>query len=165
MTAKITTGKSKTRKIEQSNRPKIFSGLVIKFVIRKKHRTSRFYGGMVSKSWVKQLPVASKSREFDWIWKAFRLVRRVRNDNKSQGKAGLAPRVILVYMKPHPERVRWGGVLWQNRCMFAGNDYTAIKSSAIDSAWTEVRSKFLFCAKSHPNHEIRSFQSGGSEIP
>ena len=45
--------------------------------------------------------------------------------------------------------------------MFAGNDSSAIKSSAIDSAWTEVRSKILFCAKSHPNHEIRSFQSGG----
>ena len=49
--------------------------------------------------------------------------------------------------------------------MFVENDSSAIKSSAIDSAWTEVRSKFLFCAKSHPNHEIRSFQSGGSEIP
>ena len=57
------------------------------------------------------------------------------------------------------------GVLWEKHHMFAGNDYTAIKSSAIDSAWTEVRSNFLFCAKSHPNDEIRSFQSGGSEIP
>ena len=33
---------------------------------------------------------------FAGVWKEFGLVRSIRNDNKSQGKAGLAPRVILV---------------------------------------------------------------------
>ena len=32
---------------------------------------------------------------FARVWNEFGLVRSVRNDNKSQGKAGLAPRVIL----------------------------------------------------------------------
>ena len=60
VTAKVTTTNSKRLNTEQSHDPRIFSGLVMKFLIRKKRGRRRFYDGMVSKSWVKQSSQLSK---------------------------------------------------------------------------------------------------------
>ena len=87
--------------------PGFFSGLVMKFLMRKKQAASRFYEGMVSISSVKQHPqrpnfwnwqVGSfeSERLLDWLGEHERCLITQRERKTITGKAGLAPRVILV---------------------------------------------------------------------
>ena len=88
--------------------PDFFSRLVMMFLMRKKHSTARFYGGMVSISSVKQHPRRPNfwnwrfgSLEFgrllDWLGEYERCLITQRERKTITGKAGLAPRVILVF--------------------------------------------------------------------
>ena len=97
---KITTAKSKTRKIGPYDDPRIFFWVSYDVSHEKKtwHTTILWWDGVDILG--QTAPTKTKFLKltfwFAGVWKTFGLVRSVRNDNKSQGKAGLAPRVILV---------------------------------------------------------------------
>ena len=97
---KITTAKSKTRKIGPYDDPRIFFWVSYDVSHEKKtwHTTILWWDGVDIPGQTAPTKVKFLKLTF-WfagVWKEFGLVRSVRNDNKSQDKAGLAPRVILV---------------------------------------------------------------------
>ena len=59
-------------------------------------------------------------------------------------------------MKLYHERgtILCEGVWPKTTSMFAENDSAAIKSSAIDSAWTEVIQNIQIYIESRPSHEV-----------
>ena len=100
------------------------------FVIRKKRGATRFYCGMVPTIWIKQhkerpnfwnwhVGSLELGRLLDWLGEYERCLITQRERKTITGKAGLAPRVILVFwpfcLETRPRKLQ--RELWGTKCL------------------------------------------------